>query len=54
MGIGSSIILILMLSAGVILIIKGTLGCGSQRFDQYISSLENGDYADVKKLALLS
>ncbi|MBC8568650.1 5-bromo-4-chloroindolyl phosphate hydrolysis family protein [Mogibacterium sp. NSJ-24] len=53
MGIGSSILFILMILSGGILITKGILGMRlASRFDQHIRSLGGDTYADVKKLSL--
>ena len=51
--IGSAIILFIMLAAGVFLIVKGAAGLNlAKRFDQYVRSLENSEYADIEKLAV--
>ena len=45
--IGSAIMLFIMLAAGVFLIVKGATGLSlAKRFDQYVRSLENSEYAD--------
>lgn len=50
--IGSAIMLFVMLAAGVFLIVKGAAGLSlAKRFDQYVRSLENSEYADIAKLA---
>ena len=51
--IGSAIMLFIMLAAGVFLIVKGATGLSlAKRFDQYVRSLENSEYADIEKLAV--
>lgn len=51
--IGSAIMLFIMLEAGVFLIVKGATGLSlAKRFDQYVRSLENSEYADIEKLAV--
>lgn len=53
LGMGSSLIFILMIAAGAFLIIKGSLGLRlAKRFNQHIRSLGGDTYIDVKKLAL--